>query len=95
MLDGTHYFDCQCGSSEHTLRFIVDIESTPHGDPELYTEVYLNQYRRWYKRLWVAIKYLFGYHCRYGHWDCWILNPDDAQRLKDMCDKVIEGQPNR
>jgi len=26
MLDGTHYFECACGSDEHTIRFTLDKE---------------------------------------------------------------------
>jgi hypothetical protein len=38
--------------------------------------------------MWVAIKYVFGYTCKYGHWDCFIMQPKDAQRLKDMLGKL-------
>lgn len=84
MLDGTHYFDCTCGSNEHTLKFTLEKE-----DGELYTSVFLNQYRGFFKRLWIGIKYVFGYKCEYGHWDCWILDRDDAERLRDMCNEFI------
>ncbi len=80
MLDGTHYFECRCGSSEHTLRFVLDKE-----DGELHTEVYLNQWRPLWKRVWVGIKYIFNYKSKYGHWDCWILTREDAKRLRYMC----------
>lgn len=86
MLDGTHYFDCHCGSAEHTLRFVMNKE-----DNELYTEIYLNQWRQPWKRIWVAIKYIFGFKCRYGHWDCWTLDPEEVKRLRDMCNEFIEN----
>lgn len=79
----TQHFDCACHSPEHTLRFAWDDE-----DNEIYTEVYLRQYRNFFKRMWVAIKYVFGYTCKYGHWDCFIMQPKDAQRLKDMLGKL-------
>jgi hypothetical protein len=79
----TQFFDCACHSPEHTLRFIWDDE-----DNEIYTEVYLCHYFNFFKRLWVALKYVFGYKCKYGHWDCFILNNKDAQRLKDLLNKL-------
>jgi hypothetical protein len=88
MLDGTHYFECRCGSSEHTLRFTLDKDPE---DPSIYADVYLNQYRTWWKRFWVGVKYIFGYRCKYGHWDNWILVRSDAQRLRDMCDEFISA----
>ncbi len=90
MLDGTEFFECRCGSSEHTLRFTLDIEDPE--DKELFTSIFLNQYRSIWKRIWIAIKYVFGYKCKFGHWDCWIMKENDAKRLRDMCDKFISGK---
>ncbi len=89
----TEYFDCTCSSSEHTLRFCY---FKPYKgkdfteDAELYAEIHLNQYRNIFKRIWVAIKYVFGYKCRYGHWDVWTLNQKDCERLRNLVDKIIE-----
>lgn len=75
----TEFFECVCGADEHTLRFKLDAYDPK--DVELYTSVFLNHYRSFFKRLWVAIKYLFGYKCRDGHWDCTMLKLEDADRL--------------
>lgn len=82
-----YYYECACGSAEHMLRFIYDQDSN-----ELYMEVQLTQYRNIFKRIWVAIKYIFGYQCRYGHWDCFLLNPDDCDGIKKLLNKVIENK---
>lgn len=79
MLDGSYFFECKCGSDEHTLRFTLDKE-----DKEIYTSVFLNHYDNIFKRLFRAIKYVFGYKCIYGHWDCWIMRDEDVQKLFDM-----------
>jgi len=90
MLDGSHFFECSCSSDEHTIRFTIDDE-----DGEIYTSVFLNQYRTWWETVWVGIKYIFGYKCQYGHWDCWIMDPNDAVRLRDMCDEFIKKQEEK
>mgnify|MGYP001344531591 CR=1 FL=1 len=79
MLDGTYFFECQCGSDEHTLRFTYDKE-----EHEIYTSIFLCDWQRWYKRLWVALKYALGYKCKYGHWDNWIMEDKDVGRLKEL-----------
>jgi len=79
MLDGSYFFECGCGSDEHTLRFTLDNE-----DQEIYTSIFLNNYNNIFKRIFIAIKYIFGYKCKYGHWDCWIMKKDDAQKLLEM-----------
>ena len=81
----TEFFECDCSSDEHTLKFNYN------GDcNEFYTSIYLNQCRNIFKRIWIAIKYIFGYKCKYGHWDCFILKEHDTNRLIDMLKIVNE-----
>lgn len=91
MLDGNHFFECRCGSYEHTLRFVIN-----KTDKEIYTSIFLNQWRSWWKRAWVAVRYLFGYKCTYGEWDHWALCLNDVERLRDMCNDFIAdiSEPN-
>jgi len=100
MLDGTEFFECECGSDEHTLRFILHLDNHPNNKeghvpmPELYTSVFLNHYDRWYKRLWRGIKYIFGYKCKYGHFDSFTMKPSDAERMIKMCETFSEACKN-
>ena len=80
----TQFFECMCHSDEHTLKFVYDPD-----DNELYTTVFLNETRLWH-RIWNAIKYIFGYKCKYGHWNCWLLQPEDIDRLKTLLNKVCD-----
>ena len=89
MLDGTEFFECDCGSEEHTLRFTLELDNVPEG-AVLYTTIFLNNWQHWYQRVWIAIKYIFGYKCKYGHWDSWNLRKQDAKRLQSLLEKVIK-----
>jgi hypothetical protein len=82
----TEYFECACFSDEHTLKFHWDAD-----DNQLYTSVYLYHYRNIFKRIWIAIKYVFGYRSKYGHWDCFIMQLKDAERLRSLLDRLVEG----
>jgi len=87
MLDGTYFFECICGSDEHTLRFILDKE-----DHEIYTSIFLGtEHLSWFKRLWTGIKYIFGYKCKYGHFGNWILKEEDIKKLIYICNQVLQG----
>ena len=74
---------CECYSDEHTLRFIYDGEM-------LWTSVYLNGYRNIFKRIFVAIKYIFGYKSKCGDWDCTIIGRKEAEKLKNFIEKFLE-----
>ena len=65
------HFECKCYSPEHRLTFFYNI------DDGLMASIFLNEYRRWYQRIWVAIKFVFGYKCRYGHWDTFMMKEED------------------
>jgi hypothetical protein len=69
----------------HTLKFKCDAD-----DNQMYTSVYLNHYQNIFKRIWIAMKYVFGYRSKYGHWDCFIMQPKDAERLRSLLDRLVE-----
>ena len=80
-------FICECHSTEHQMVFLF---STDNFDDEkmeefpiVYTHIHLNKKPFW-KRLVYGIKYIFGYQCRYGAFDEFIFNPEDAERLQSV-----------
>jgi hypothetical protein len=76
---------CSCRSPEHTLTYNLNTE-----DREVYTSVFLHQYRPFYQRVWIAIKYIFGYNSRYGHWDCFSADREKILELKEFFDLAVE-----
>ena len=86
----TTYYECLCGSPEHTLRFVYDPDEN-----ELYTEIHLSQWHNVFERIWMAVKYIFGYKCCYGCFDCWLLNPKDCNGIKELLNRVINGEKKK
>lgn len=79
------YFECRCHSPEHTLAFYLDEE-----EPKmLYGVIFLNS-GSFFTRICNSIKYIFGYKCKYGHFDEFIVDPENAQRLIDLLEKIKE-----
>jgi len=77
-MDLEQYFECTCHSDEHRLVFHYDPD-----DGEVYLSTFLET-EGFLKRLWLALKYVLGYKCRYGHFGCWILARSDLDRLIKM-----------
>lgn len=79
-------FDCICGSREHNLEMqIID-------DPELPFMgfyVFLDS-PGFFKRIWKAIKYVFGYKCRYGHWDEILLDNIQVQKMRKATQEFLQ-----
>lgn len=82
--DDIYYFECACYSEEHVLRFAVDEE-----EGEIYACQFMRQWHNPFKRIWIALKYVFGYKSQYGHFDCWLMLPEDADRMIAMCERII------
>jgi hypothetical protein len=78
-----HYFTCACSDFGHTIRFNFDPQ-----DGELYLDVHLYNWEPWYKRVWVAVLYVFKKHKPYGHYDCTLLRSEDFARLHSLLDRA-------
>lgn len=89
-MDAPEYFDCRCHSPEHTLRMWLDDDP---GDPCVYISVFLAE-DPWYRRVWTGIKYIFGYKCRYGHFDEFLLRDDDLDRFISLLERA-KGIPKK
>jgi hypothetical protein len=70
-----HFFECDCYSEEHTLKFNYSPE-----DREVYCTIFLDNPCFW-KRIWRGIKYIFGYKSRYGDFYSWCLQEKDLESL--------------
>jgi hypothetical protein len=77
---------CSCSSVEHQIVFSYDDE-----DNLLYAQIHLTHYSFW-KRLVKGIKYIFGYKCRYGHWDEFLFSSEHAQDLKYLANLLERNQ---
>jgi hypothetical protein len=76
-------FVCACESMEHQIAFTCDdnwetVIATIHLVPEYNI----------FKRIWKAIKYIFGYRCKYGHFEEFIFNPENADHLQQVVDYI-------
>jgi hypothetical protein len=87
------YFECQCTCSEHTIRFtyfnpVRRDDGTLSERATLYVNVFLRR-PRFLERIWLALKYVFGANpSAYGHFDETLIEPDDADRLINLLQKV-------
>lgn len=77
-------FICECHSTEHQFLVCYLPGDDKYEYDELSLEVHLTPKHGFWKRLWGAIKYVFGYRSRYGNWDSVIINPDDIDKLHEI-----------
>ena len=84
-MNNKEFFLCHCNSPEH--QFILSYDSE---EKEIYITPYLSSYLSFWKRIILAIKYIFGYRSKYGHWDCIILNTKEIKRLYLLLDSIVD-----
>jgi hypothetical protein len=74
------YLECACSSNEHLVKVTYDVDSGIPSASFVSIEVQLSK-QSWYRRIWPAIKYVFGYESKYGHWDETLLNLQQVGKL--------------
>jgi hypothetical protein len=75
---------CACNSTEHQM---VVSYSEDEFDGVTYPTIYLHTHltkRPFWQRVSYGLKYIFGYQCRYGAFDEFILNPDDVTGVEKI-----------
>jgi hypothetical protein len=82
-MDNQKIFICECNSYCHQAIFWYNKQ-----DRQLYVTTHLITYRNFFKRLWVAIRYTFGYKSNFGEWDEFIFKPVDEARLLAYLNKT-------
>jgi len=76
---------CSCHSTEHQMIILYDEDINESGNsyPMCYVHVLLNKKTFWC-RVKHGIKYIFGYKCKYGAFDEFIFNPEDAYKIQRL-----------
>ena len=82
-MDSQKIFICECGSYCHQTMFWYNKE-----DKQLHFTTHLITYRNFFKRLWIAIRYVFGYKSNYGDWDTFLFKPLDEAKLLAYLNKT-------
>lgn len=82
--EGNIYYECRCHSPEHTMLITYYPE-----DGDMCATIFLNE-NPWYKRLWIAIKYVFNYKCVYGHFDEFAMPSENRDSFFNIAKKFKE-----
>jgi hypothetical protein len=93
--DAVEHIECACSSPEHDYKFTLDLDDDLPSEqrfPSIYVTTFMAT-GGFFWRLKRAVQYLFGYRCRYGHFDEAIIDSaEDAARLRDLCDRFIAAK---
>lgn len=73
---------CECHSSEHQI-----IITYCNEDNIYYGHIHLTN-RSFWSRLVNGIKFIFGYKCKYGHWDEFVFTNRHSDKLIEMGNKM-------
>ena len=84
--------ECSCGSQEHLLRWSYFDDPSDESEDVVYCHVYLTN-RPWYRRIWIGLKYMWGYRSRYGEFTEIILETTEIDQLIEFLSKKRECKP--
>ena len=79
---------CTCTSTDHLVEVVANDD--PQDDDVFWIQVQLHP-QRWYWRIWIGLKYIFGYRCSYGHWDSAAFDEDEARKLQKFLNNTLNA----
>ena len=75
---------CKCGDISHQMVIGYNLDEFE----DVYLGVHLVRERNILKRMWIALKYVFGMRSIYGDFDEIVLSPLDAPKLQRVVDHL-------
>lgn len=79
--------ECTCWYADHQVQLHYSEDAPYEG---LYLTVHLTSPDNVFQRIWYAIRYIFGYKCRYGAWDELDLDRTDCQKVVTYLNDYIQ-----
>lgn len=80
MMKNKLFIECECLDPSH----LMYIQYDSYYD-EIIINNQMNHYLPWYKRIYVAIKFIFKLKNKYNsHWDCTMINEEKRLKLKEF-----------
>lgn len=81
------HLECVCTDPSHTA--VVELALSDRDtleDPEIRLSIQLTPFLPWYKRVYEAVRYVFGINRTMwgGHWDVCILDKSSIEKLHSM-----------
>lgn len=83
-------FICECHDTSH--QFIISADPLTVEFPEVYVSIHLNRDHNIFRRMWTAMKYVFGMRSTLGDFDEVIIKPGDADRLQGIVDYLRKAK---
>ena len=77
----TEFIECECRYKDHVLK----IEFENDDDVPIFSvSILMSHYHGFFARIWLAIKYVFGWKCEDSHWDTFIFDEKGANKLDEL-----------
>lgn len=84
-MEKTEVLLCSCFSAEHQILIHHWSE-----EQEVILSYHLNSSVGFWSRLRRGLRYIFGYKCRYGHWDEIVLDPHHIPQLQRIIESLTK-----
>ena len=82
-LEKEQLFICECNSLDHVMLLSYDNE-----DNTAYINIRLSTHHGFFNRLWRGLQYAFGRKSRFGDFDEFIIQPDDALKMIETLSRI-------
>lgn len=96
--DRSELFVCDCSDAAHNIIFQLwdwgknekRLTYPAESNFEMCVHVNMEYNHTFWKRIWLAIKYIFGYRSKYGFYDVMTIRYADIPRLQALMTEYLE-----
>jgi hypothetical protein len=78
--------ECDCYHMEHSIRFARFEDTHVDDKPEVYVTLFLVK-QRLLRRVWLGLKYIFGFKSQFGHFGETIFGDVQTQQLQHFLEE--------
>lgn len=78
---------CECNDPSHQLIFRYDKD-----DNQIYVDTILLQYNNIFKRIFLALKYIFKKDCKYEYYDGIIITKNNKQKFLNILNQIKDDK---
>lgn len=79
---------CACGHLDHQV--VLEYWDWEDDFTEVTLSINLNPYLKWYWRLYLGLRYIFGMPFKRDMWDVVILTEQDLKKMKSFVEKTLK-----
>lgn len=90
MSDEVYYIECSCSVPNHLIQLVWCPGDSYCAQGTLVINYQLDKKKNFFQRTWSAVKYIFGFDERWGHWHSTDIEEEEVNKLITFLEESLK-----